>query len=444
MKKLTKVEKTRLINKMILDEFMNVNGKYFHKIKKFPHFEKGKFIDKMGECGQKGYISVSYDIDKDPFYVEDYHNDFYVSLGRSIQIEVENQRTRGSGTSRPKTDYRIRIHFCREYVFKKSFFGRKTGTDKQYIVYDCNSVISSEYNFTNYTKGKSKEYSVPLNPVIDPLDIKLFDEIKKIRLIRNKIRKNFDKIYEEKENEKLKKIKEEQKKEEKLVNDKLSIELKKLDKDNNGMVDIIQDDCFGDLLQKHQSKIIKIDRKYIKDLVKISKFLKIKENNIQNSFKSLKKVKNISDFKKFIKIISNQKHGYELVLFHSLSMITSLVKDDLITFYEIYEEFDSLEVFKSNHENSISHELKTLNLKSSIMIKQLDGVMYSINSFENSVVNGLSNLSYVTRSGFDSLSSSIGSELESINSSIRFNNLLTGIQTYQMYKINKNTKSLRS
>ena len=125
-------------------------------------------------------------------------------------------------------------------------------------------------------------------------------------------------------------------------------------------------------------------------------------------------------------------------------MITSLVKDDLITFYEIYEEFDSLEVFKSNHENSISHELKTLNLKSSIMIKQLDGVMYSINSFENSVVNGLSNLSYVTRSGFDSLSSSIGSELKSINSSIRFNNLLTGIQTYQMYKINKNTRSLRS
>ena len=125
-------------------------------------------------------------------------------------------------------------------------------------------------------------------------------------------------------------------------------------------------------------------------------------------------------------------------------MITSLIKDDLITFYEIYEEFDSLEVFKSNHENLISKELKSLNLKSSIMIEQLEGVMYSINSFENSVINSLSDLSYVTSSGFDSLSSSIGSELSSINSSIKFNNLLTGIQTYQMYKINKNTKSLRS
>jgi hypothetical protein len=33
-------------------------------------------------------------------------------------------------------------------------------------------------------------------------------------------------------------------------------------------------------------------------------------------------------------------------------------------------------------------------------------------------------------------------ELRSIDSSIQFNNLLTGIQTYQMYKINKNTKNL--
>jgi hypothetical protein len=421
MKKLTKVGKKRLINKMILDEFMSVNSKYFHEIQKFPHFRGDGVIYKKGQHGETFYYPVSYDIDKKKIY-----NNHYVSLGGSIQIEVCNERTSNVyGYTCKDYDF-IHINLCREFEFQKSFFGGKTGTDKQYLFYDVSNVINNKYN----DSLKGKKYSVPLNPIIDPVDKKLFDEIKKIRLIRTKIRKNFDKIYK--------------KQEQKIINDKVSIELKKLDKDNNGVVDIIQDDCFGELLQKHQSKIIKIDRKYIQDFVKISKFLKIKENNIQNSFKSLKKVKNISDFKKFIKIISNQKHGYELVLFHSLSMITSLVKDDLITFYEIYEEFDSLEVFKSNHENSISHELKTLNLKSSIMIKQLDGVMYSINSFENSVVNGLSNLSYVTRSGFDSLSSSIGSELKSINSSIRFNNLLTGIQTYQMYKINKNTRSLRS
>ena len=430
MKKLTKVGKKRLINKMILDEFMSVNSKYFHEIQKFPLFTRDKPIDKKGQNGETSYYSVSYDIDKKKIY-----NNYYVSLGGSIQIEVCNERTsKVYGYSCKDYDF-IHIIFCREFEFKKSFFGGKTGTDKQYLVYSSENVINNKYKDRVWT---GKEY--PLNPIINPVDKKLFDEIKKIRLIRTKIRRDFDKIQKKQEQIRLKKIKKEQK----IINDKVMIELKKLDKDNNGVVDIIQDDCFGELLQKHQSKIIKIDRKYIQDFVKISKFLKIKENNIQNSFKSLKNVKNISDFKKFVKIISNQKHGYELILFHSLSMITSLVKDDLITFYEIYEEFDGLEVFNSNHENSISHELKTLNFKSSIMIEKLEGVMYRISSFENSVIGGLSDLSYVTRSGFDSLSSSIRSELKSINSSIGFNNLLTGIQTYQMYKINKNTRSLRS
>ena len=68
--------------------------------------------------------------------------------------------------------------------------------------------------------------------------------------------------------------------------------------------------------------------------------------------------------------------------------------------------------------------------------------MYTINRMERSMIDGLSNLSYVTEQGFSDLNESVTGELNSINSSIKFNNLLTGIQTYQMYKINKNTKSL--
>ncbi len=60
------------------------------------------------------------------------------------------------------------------------------------------------------------------------------------------------------------------------------------------------------------------------------------------------------------------------------------------------------------------------------------------------MVSGLNNLSYMTGEGFKNLNSSLSKELKTIQSGIGFNNLLTGIQTYQMYKINKNTKSLRS
>ena len=69
--------------------------------------------------------------------------------------------------------------------------------------------------------------------------------------------------------------------------------------------------------------------------------------------------------------------------------------------------------------------------------------MYSMNSMERNIVGGLNKLGYVTQEGFSELNQSVNRELQSIDSSLKFNNLLTGIGTYQMYKINKNTKSLR-
>ena len=61
---------------------------------------------------------------------------------------------------------------------------------------------------------------------------------------------------------------------------------------------------------------------------------------------------------------------------------------------------------------------------------------------ESSVVNEISNLSYVTQQSFGNLQDSINHQLQEIDSTIKFGNLLSGIQTYQLYKMNKNTKSL--
>ena len=116
-------------------------------------------------------------------------------------------------------------------------------------------------------------------------------------------------------------------------------------------------------------------------------------------------------------------------------MITSLVESDLITFYEIYECFDQLGVFNSNWENEVSNKLTDIG----------DGIrdlMYSIYQMENKIVNSISNLTYITQDSFRELNMSVNNQLSSIDSSIKFNNLLTGIQTYQMYKINQNTKRI--
>ena len=55
------------------------------------------------------------------------------------------------------------------------------------------------------------------------------------------------------------------------------------------------------------------------------------------------------------------------------------------------------------------------------------------------IVSSIEDLSYITKESTKMLDNRLGE----IDSSIKTNNLLTLIQTYQTYKINKNTKSLR-
>ena len=216
----------------------------------------------------------------------------------------------------------------------------------------------------------------------------------------------------------------------------ITYRLQEFDKDGNGVVDAIEGaDEFMILFKKHQKKIIDVDKQYIQNFVKVSNYLKTKRQNIQDIFSSIKNNKNELQLNENVGILKNQIHTYELLLFHSLNMIISIVEDDLIIFYEIYETFDKLNMFNSNWENEVSQKLKKIE-------DGLGELMYSIDSMERNIVNGLNQLNYVTQEGFSDLERSVTKELQSIDSSIKFNNLLTGISTYQLYKINKQTKPL--
>lgn len=255
--------------------------------------------------------------------------------------------------------------------------------------------------------------------------------IRKIPKIDNLIRIRLEKEKVEKE------------KREKELNrkKKLSSSIKKLlselDKDGNGELDTVQiKDDFDKLVKKHQQKIIEINRNYVQQFVKISNYQKLKRKNLQKLFEEISRSKYQSHLNQTIKILKERIHSYELILFHSLCMVTCLVEDDMFTFYEIYESFDKLKIFKSDHEREVSEQLSNIEIGIYELIS-------SIRSMEKNVVEELSYLSYVTESSFQDLSESVTEQLSSINSSIKFNNLLTGIQTYQTYKINQNTKSLR-
>jgi hypothetical protein len=244
-----------------------------------------------------------------------------------------------------------------------------------------------------------------------------------------------DKEFERIQNED-KKTKEIEKQQLELLKKSKTSFLQEFDQDGNGVIDAIEgSDDFMILFKKHQKKVIEVDKQFIQNFVKVSNYLKTKRQNIQDVFLSIKKTENQSQLDDNVGILKNQIHTYEILLFHSLNMIVSIVEDDLITFYEIYESFDKLNIFNSNWENEVSEQLKNLEVG-------LSDLMYSINSMERNIVNGLNELSYVTQVGFSELEQSVTKELQSIDSSIKFNNLLTGISAYQLYKINKQTKGL--
>jgi hypothetical protein len=211
-------------------------------------------------------------------------------------------------------------------------------------------------------------------------------------------------------------------------------EILSLDKNSDGLIDLIEND-FNKLLTKNQKHVLEIDKNYIHQFVKISNFIKTKKQNTQKIFESIRDTSSHEELEERVNLLKNQIHSYELLVFHSINMIGSLISEDLITFYEIYESFDKLGMFNSNWENEVSERLTNIGDK-------LDDLMYSIYSMERNIVSGLSQLTYVTQEGFSDLERSVTRELQSIDSSIKFNNLLTGISTYQLYKINKQTKPL--
>tara|TARA_B110000046_G_C12969767_1_gene388422 strand:- start:80 stop:1381 length:1302 start_codon:yes stop_codon:yes gene_type:complete len=213
--------------------------------------------------------------------------------------------------------------------------------------------------------------------------------------------------------------------------------LMELDRDNNGKIDIIEgQNDFLLLIKKHQKKIIELQRvdstTYSQKFIKLNNYLSDKKDNLQRLFNEIKNVENIENLELYTGILRNEIHLLRLLKFNSLNMVSCLINDDIFTFYEIYEKLDKLGIFNSNWENEITSRLEKLE-------HGLDSLMLEIHKVGNQIINSICELSYVN----EETNRILETELESIQSSIQSGNMLNLIQTYQMYKINQNTKGLR-
>jgi len=204
---------------------------------------------------------------------------------------------------------------------------------------------------------------------------------------------------------------------------------------------------FNKLLDKNQTVIQQKDEKYLHNFVRLKRYIISKRLNILSIIEILKKTSYDKDFEFTKGIIENEIHLYKSVFTYSIVMLLSLKDNKMITFFDIYETLDRLKIFNSNWENEVSQDLKKIDESiienGKLISEKFDQVINSIYEVGKNITDSIEILSSEINSSIQELNNDINSELKNIDSSIKFNNLLTGISTYQLYKINKNNKSLR-
>tara|TARA_Y100001980_G_C14521810_1_gene297150 strand:- start:241 stop:1329 length:1089 start_codon:yes stop_codon:yes gene_type:complete len=218
---------------------------------------------------------------------------------------------------------------------------------------------------------------------------------------------------------------------------RLSEVVKQLDKDGNHTLDLVEsEDSFMVLLKSQQNKILEFEKTEGKDFtnkfVKLSNFLKLKRAHLQNLFSQFKQIKSLEVLDNAENLIKREMYMYNLLLLDSLHMISSFIDDDRISFNIIYEKFDALNVWNTNFQNQMLNKLDLLNNN----IDRLRGDISEMNHNSNMIIDKLEDLSHISQEN----SRVLDEQLRKINSSVKANNVLNAINTYQNYKTNQRLK----
>lgn len=226
---------------------------------------------------------------------------------------------------------------------------------------------------------------------------------------------------------------------------------------------IFQTNIFEKYLQN-----IKVDNdEQILNLTRFNKFLNENEKryneNISVIFRKFEKgnveKKDVDNFLKEKEMLITFYNSFHL-------MYHGLLKNKMGVYMKIYLELESIGIFNTHFENQVLKNMYTINQHLNQLNETLNQVTKQLSKTNNylellnnhmynlriSIDETNSNLDIVNNNLFDisheiqnsnQLLRNNNSLLSDIDSSFRFNNLLTGIQTYQMYRINQNTKRIR-
>lgn len=210
--------------------------------------------------------------------------------------------------------------------------------------------------------------------------------------------------------------------------------LKKHDKDNDGIIDIISiSKTYIKLVKHNQDKIISHDRTYLHYFVKLSEYLNVNIIELQNEikkFRLLKTENRLSEMEENIEIRINFLNN---IWFNANNMLFSLVSSDLVTFYQIYECFEKYGIFENSWEKKVTNKLDNIE-------KKLDKIKFAIDILDFNLQRDLKKLTYTTTINLNKIHDTLNLELKSLKDGIETSNILNSISVYQLYKINKQTK----
>jgi hypothetical protein len=232
-------------------------------------------------------------------------------------------------------------------------------------------------------------------------------------------------------------------------------------------LNITNPDEIRDLILKNQDKISGVDKKYILEFLMIQKYLKNQIHLIYSSIEILNLQVEADAIDTWIDVIKNQIGAYNAIYLNTVTLIVCLCENELVLFYELYQTFEGLGIFKTNYEKEVLESLVSIssninNLNNNIVhklmlieiqlksiskgIHELNSTMQenimAINNLEESIFSSFESLETVVGRNFNQLSQNITGHLSKIESGIEYNNLVSTVSTYQLYKINKQTKPL--
>lgn len=188
---------------------------------------------------------------------------------------------------------------------------------------------------------------------------------------------------------------------------------------------IIDSDVYYQILKKNQKLIIEKDDKYVQRFIKLNNYQKEKFQNLDNILQKLKiSVAERDDTKLFeneeeINFFKGIVYSYNMLIHHSVVMITALLDNDMITFYEIYEVLDKMNVFNTNWENEVNNKLSEINESLVDLNFSIRGLMTQMKGMERNIVKGLESVN----TSIGSLENSINKQLSETNSRLKYENL---------------------